>query len=445
MLKLQEELKSTRNSLRAAQTSLDLQKRKVDQKEQETFSAQYQFIALQEELEKVKAHVQTIEEERDALKNNLKEEEVARIAAEGRIALPTTEQDDDDLLSPSKRRSPQKRPVSPLSDDKENSGVVTKKLIETRKLIEEVARERQRRRHAEEMAEFLRSECRFLCCTNHSATSTIEDVVATMSEDVAVAFQKIRQTMLSVLTLPSAVQDMATSDEEMVNVDASVDQTSDTVVLSHRSAAMDVDEPEVDRSVTFGAQSPILASDRSLTLPSSATEEVSATSHVDSSILSHGGLPVRELHMETVSSRPQTPEQKRAPMQARQPASIRTVTTTITVPMHFTPSKTSWLQSQSSEVVDEVDDGPASTDVPTDATIAPAFDREAALAAIAYRRGRAKSIANGHATPRKQMIEGVSMKERRDISAPALGQKPSTVQVAKGAASASKATGGRTV
>ena len=43
-------------------------------------------------------------------------------------------------------------------------------------------------------------------------------------------------------------------------------------------------------------------------------------------------------------------------------------------------------------------------------------DREAALEAIRQRRGRARSFAAGHGTPRKQMMEGV--KERRDISAP---------------------------
>ena len=44
------------------------------------------------------------------------------------------------------------------------------------------------------------------------------------------------------------------------------------------------------------------------------------------------------------------------------------------------------------------------------------FDREAALQAIRERRGRARSMAEGHGTPMKQMLDGV--KERRDISAP---------------------------
>ena len=74
---------------------------------------------------------------------------------------------------------------------------------------------------------------------------------------------------------------------------------------------------------------------------------------------------------------------------------------------------------------------------------APTFDRAAALAAIEYRRGRARSIANGHVTPRKQMVEGV--KERRDISAPALGQNGAAevTSLTKGTASVGRAMGKR--
>jgi len=46
------------------------------------------------------------------------------------------------------------------------------------------------------------------------------------------------------------------------------------------------------------------------------------------------------------------------------------------------------------------------------------LSRQEALAKIRERRGRARSLAQGTATPRKQMIEGVV--ERRDISAPAI-------------------------
>ena len=106
-----------------------------------------------------------------------------------------------------------------------------------------------------------------------------------------------------------------------------------------------------------------------------------------------------------------------------------TVTTTTTIPMHFTPV------AYKPSLEDAENIPPATADVPT-------FDRAAALAAIEYRRGRAKSIASGQMTPRKQMLEGV--KERRDISAPALGGKTvGGLSFAKGASSVGRAGGRR--
>jgi hypothetical protein len=125
--------------------------------------------------------------------------------------------------------------------------------------------------------------------------------------------------------------------------------------------------------------------------------------------------------------RAHSPPQTTTPYRA-----IRTYTTTI--PMKFTPSKPSFEEraggSHSEDEREEEQDAeliphPADPLSPRERTTsAPTFDRAAALAAIAYRRGRAKSIADGQqATPRKQMLEGVSRLDRRDVSAPALGQK----------------------
>jgi hypothetical protein len=49
--------------------------------------------------------------------------------------------------------------------------------------------------------------------------------------------------------------------------------------------------------------------------------------------------------------------------------------------------------------------------------LSPTMSREEALAQIRERRGRARSLAQGTMTPRKQMVEGTN---RRDISAPAI-------------------------
>ena len=111
--------------------------------------------------------------------------------------------------------------------------------------------------------------------------------------------------------------------------------------------------------------------------------------------------------------------------------------------MHFTPVSKPHLIPNNSTIDAENIPPTQTTDL-----AAPTFDRAAALAAIEYRRGRAKSLANGTATPRKQMIEG-TMGGRRDISAPALGQKSANAgaggSFVKGAASVGRATGRKMV
>ena len=79
VIKLQEELKATRNSLRITQSGLDAEKQKVQRREQDTFNAQYQLAAAQEDLDKLKAQLRIVEEEKVALKQSLKDEEVARV------------------------------------------------------------------------------------------------------------------------------------------------------------------------------------------------------------------------------------------------------------------------------------------------------------------------------------------------------------------------------
>jgi hypothetical protein len=111
---------------------------------------------------------------------------------------------------------------------------------------------------------------------------------------------------------------------------------------------------------------------------------------------------------------------------------IRTVTTTTTIPMMFSPMPAAaklgiGAQHPSTPQTiahlprqrDENDaPPPASPFFPSTALKADGtLDRERALELIRQRRGRARSVAMGHATPGKQMVEGVV---RRDISAPTL-------------------------
>lgn len=139
---------------------VDVQRRKVDAQEQETFDAQYRLVGLQEEVDKLCQQKTTVEEERDALKTNLKEEEVARIAAEGRIALPKS-QEGDEFSSPKKRRSLARKDSLKENVDPESSEEYDM-LTEVR---DELKLERRIRQKAEDQIHFMKMECQFQCCS----------------------------------------------------------------------------------------------------------------------------------------------------------------------------------------------------------------------------------------------------------------------------------------
>jgi hypothetical protein len=392
VLKLQEELKSTRNSLRITQSGLDMEKRRVQQRDQQTFDAQYQLVAIQEQLDKLRTHLHTVEQEREALKTSLKEEEVARIAAQGMIALPLGLHEDDDLSSPQVRRTRsqplQKRPASSLSDDKENAGVVTKKMVESKVLAEALRWETVRREQAEELADFLRLECHFKCCECRSRRDSVQDCSAlreafsetsrTAEEQSPETHQHLRRSV----TLPAA-------DEPAQRTPAP--ETSPDCPPEDQDMA---DEALVDDDEDL----PTSPSTRPTTPPP---------------------LTATTIKVPLAPSSPLTPSVPHPTTPARLP-SLRTITTTTTIPMHFTPvakapaapmlSSRGAPDSLPSLTAPRGDEIPPSPDRGRSGSV-PAVDREKALAMIAYRRGRAKSIAMGQATPRRIVVDA-----RRDIT-----------------------------
>ena len=101
------------------------------------------------------------------------------------------------------------------------------------------------------------------------------------------------------------------------------------------------------------------------------------------------------------------------------PYLTRTITTTTTIPLHFSPMTPAIGSGKEPLTPSTVAHAPAAARTPVLGELALnklPFDREAALEAIRQRRGRARSMAAGQDTPRKQMFEGVM--ERRDISEP---------------------------
>ncbi|KAH9826368.1 hypothetical protein Tdes44962_MAKER03500 [Teratosphaeria destructans] len=435
VIKLQEELKATRQSLRITQSGLEVEKQKVQHREQDTFSAQYQLAAVQEEMDKLRAHLKIVEDEKEAIKQNLKDEEVARIAAEGKIALPVSQEDDEDLLSSPGKRSPKKRSPSPWSDDKENLGVAPKKFGELKRLQEELHWEQMRREHAEEMVDFLGMECKFRCCSCQSHSKQRQDHDLAIPGELASRLERIMEGMRVVLTPPG---DLTTVDEmqldapeikaEPLELEHAEASERDGCADGQPGAQIEADAPilETEAVVNDDLSMTMMAEDvpeQHAELPQQTVEEGTPTAPRPT--------PVQELEQapaEMVTTIPIQSSSPHTPTQTHEAAtpqhSVRTVTTTTTIPMQFTPvAKHQMLlhhedtenvnpTSSTGNELQRVRSGPPE-----------GFDRAAALAAIEYRRGRAKSIAAGQATPRKQMLEGVGLKERRDISAPALGQQ----------------------
>jgi hypothetical protein len=445
VIKLQEELKSTRNSLRITQSGFELEKQKVQRRDQDTFNAQYQLAAVQEELDKLQAHLRIVEEEKEALKLSLKDEEVARVAAEGRIALPASQGDEDLFSSPRKARSP-------LSDDKENAGPVAQRVLESKRLEEQFVRERMRREHAEEMVDFLSLECRFRCCRCQTQRTGHELPIA---DELAKALECVVESMRAVLGHANGA-DAGTVEVPGNSLGNGVPEEA-KLVVDGRFEVVDVDE-DIARGAVPAQEEESDEVERSMTLM--ADEEATVVPHFPPAVDMQAPLDttgnVEHEPMEVQSSHtimgdttyPQTPLRNSATTH-HNAHSIRTVTTTTTIPMHFTPiTKPSQhfrpvLSSSEDQAKDEAENIPPLTSTSQPGELP--FDRAAALAAIEYRRGRAKSFAAGHATPRKQMLEGVGLAARRDISAPAIGGKLGALGLEKGAESVGRGVAGRRV
>ena len=159
-VKLQEELKSARTSQKSVEDELEREKERSKAREQEAFAARYSLVGVQEQLDQALEKVKILEQERDAFKTLAKnEEDVARIAAEGKLPLPPSQGQvsDDEFASPKKR--PRMSSIN----------IVDVQFSATSEAeIEELTRlwlwEKQRADRAVEHVQFLEVECQLRVC-----------------------------------------------------------------------------------------------------------------------------------------------------------------------------------------------------------------------------------------------------------------------------------------
>lgn len=344
-----------------------MQRRKVNEKQQETFVAEYKLVGLQEELETLKQQNMMLEGERETLKNALQEEEVARIAAEGAVALPAS-RDADGCASPRKRIREDEMESSKENVDPEAPRIEDELMA----INEELRMEKRMRLRADDQVHFLKMECQFQCCScrlaeRHGVEYVHDGSLATQMAGVA----------------PKVVGQC-----ESLNADTAqepIQEQPSTPARQPSSEGHDTDQLlEFSPSVGISSTAPS---------PAKPMPQVDVEQIVQDSTPAHEPLPqVIDLPISPAEEMPAFtfPETPR-PLPNPPPRTI-SHTITVTVPLK--------------------DDYPFS---PAPATPG-GISREEALEQIRQRRGRARSIAAGNATPRKRMVEIGEL--RRDISAP---------------------------
>lgn len=157
-IKYREELKEHRAELRKAKATISEEKERTDEREKEAFTARYQLEGLQQQLTEAMEKIKLVEQERDSFKTLAKSEEVARIAAEGQIPMPSSPKKEvarPELEVP--------MPIMSMADEQD---------VEHLKLS--LDWERARANRAYDLVDFMKLECRFnscACCLRAPSTS----------------------------------------------------------------------------------------------------------------------------------------------------------------------------------------------------------------------------------------------------------------------------------
>lgn len=383
MVKLQEELKASRLAHKIVSNDFESEKQRSKNREQEAFEARYQLVGVQEELAQMVQKVKLVEQERDALRTLAKNEEIARIAAEGRLPLPVQSQNDE-FASPKKAR----RSLDPMTI---LSSAASEEEIEELKFLLEWGNKNATRAH--DRIEFLEEELRMQCAAaslarmEKPATSEVlevQDAEAPSTENVSQA--------------EDVPEDEEPQQSHIFIPEEGVFRAISPQPSPRRPANIIIAEPEPEEH----------ESDCHLRTPSCEPPTLA--------------LP-REMNMRTslqsLFDAPPSPQEPSPNAMAFEKLSSdeSDMTTNLTENIATTIEPTFHTISTTTRIpIVDPDQTPVSSSKEWD-LFCPTMTREEALAQIRERRGRARSLAQGTLTPRKQMVEGGV---RRDISAPAI-------------------------
>lgn len=446
--------------MRATEEELEREKERNQAREQEAFTARYQLVGIQEKLEQALESIKVLEQERDAYKTLAHNEEVARIAAEGRLPLPQPDDSEDEFASPKKRKR-----VSLTKAEVVSSATGEAEIDELTRLWQW---ERQRANRAQEHLEFLEAECHLRSCActkSRSRRSLLGSARKPRPEPIAI----VDPADYAILgKKPESPMEPACAAEETVihhpSVGSSIEEAVEAAKPEEERQAkrprqslvyvpaegtfrtlsqteldvMEIDEPSHSEPLTPADPIPQpvhYARTPSLDPPTFAMlrqERTSLMSLLNAPREEENDGPVFNIPTTAgsyastepdVEQSEQSEQEVPAPVEREEAQEVSrphtsaacyaVATTTTTVPL------------RQDENVDPRDYAKAgqrtlgrapSFDVNNPA-LTPTMTREQALAQIRERRGRARSAAQGAATPRKQMVTGSG--ERRDVSAPA--------------------------
>lgn len=391
VLKMREEVKTARNQSTLRREEVEEQKRLAEEKDKALFTVQYQQIGLQEEIDAMKHKLTVAEEERIALKSSLHEEELARLAAEGKLAIPSSSDRDEaeESEDPARiRRDSVKENIDPAPA---HSSVDDQVLGEMAVLKSALLAEKRLREHAQDSVRFMKMECQLQCCScrraeRHGATY-LHDPTFNKSQ-VLNAASKRRSEESQECTKRPKRNEAAHKGEDTPEVARTVSPPADVAPLISFSPSTGT----FHTTVSLPEQNPIMVPAHETptalrsTTPPSPTVDLHDLSTIHESP-SHGS--------ESQEIRPTPRDFPDLP-----PSPVPTAYTTTTrfpiAPIVLTPARPARSIPFSPEVT---------------------MSREEALEQIRQRRGRARSVTAGHSTPRRH-FSGPS-ESRRDISAPA--------------------------
>ena len=471
---MQAKVQGLEREVRRVRSDLDHKTKEADNHKNQVYGLQVELegtaARLEEEIQTLKDKLRSTEGERDALKTSLKEEEVLRIAAEGHIPLPTATADETDEFG-SPVRSPRKQRNVPREDDDKENVAPKKAMVELKILQQELATERRLRERAHDQIDFMKMECQFQCCSCRIAENKGKSYVH--DNTYTTEMQRIKSSA-PVSTPPlSAHEDDAmdgvTIKQEPVDDERPftppveetpvVEQETDSSNSSHDNSVLI--HPQTSEPEAIVAFSPSTGTFRALPSPVKAHTSIQISTPAKPSSLglsavtetivesspwtpdAHSTTISTDVQPETASRRSVKKENKAAiinihedaiddddddlepptpmhePSEPATPARYEFHTTTTTVPIAFSPATPAFRPGRGPMTPSTVAHAASDARTPVLGELSLnklPFDREAALEAIRERRGRARSMAAGHGTPMKQMVEGV--KDRRDISAP---------------------------